>query len=51
MYLQQQRNSYQALQTTNKYPHSETTPLAKSTIIEEHIMVGQTRNILKADKV
>jgi hypothetical protein len=34
-----------------KYPHSETTPLAKSTTIEEHIMVGQTRNILKADKV
>jgi hypothetical protein len=38
-------------QITNKYPHSETTPLAKSTTIEEHIMVGQTRNILKADKV
>jgi hypothetical protein len=38
-------------QTTNKHPPSETTPLAKGTIVEEHIMVGQTRNILQADKV
>ena len=50
-HLQPQKYHTGLAQTTNKYPSSGTERLAESRIIEDHITVGQARNILNADKV
>lgn len=43
--------SYRALPDYQQHPSSGPKRLAESRIIEDHIMVGQARNILNADKV
>ena len=50
-FLQPQKYDSRLAQKTNMYPSSGAEWLAESRIIEDHITVGQARNILNADKV